>query len=213
MNTIGIISAYDEMIDKINEKTSPISAKNILGFDFALSKTENSSILTVKGGFGKVNKAILSQIMIDMYAVDYIIDVGAAYPIDKSAVNGDVVIVDKAFYYDIDFSSVGYVKGSIPKMTEETFLCDEALINAAKEVLDGAAIGNLFVSSLASGESPAGDDVKAFCADSDGAAAVHTCSLNRIPCVLIKAISEDIMKLPQSAIKMAEAVAEIPMKL
>ncbi|MBR1443320.1 MAG: 5'-methylthioadenosine/S-adenosylhomocysteine nucleosidase [Firmicutes bacterium] len=210
MNTIGIISAYDEMIDKINEKTSPISAKNILGFDFALSKTENSSILTVKGGFGKVNKAVLTQVMIDMYAVDYIIDIGVAFPMDKSAVSGDIVIVDKAFYYDVDFSSVGYVKGSIPKMTEDSFLCDETLLNAAKEVFEGEQI---FVSSLGSGESPTRDDIKAFCTDSDGAAAVHSCSLNKIPCLLIRVISEDIMKLPQSAMKMAEAVAEIPMIL
>ena len=73
MNTIGIIGAMEEEIENIKPYIDIISTKNIVGLDFYMGKMEGNNVILVRSGIGKVNAAICTQVLIDLYAVDIII--------------------------------------------------------------------------------------------------------------------------------------------
>ena len=94
MKTIGIIGAMEEEIENIKPHIDIISTKNIVGLDFYMGKMGGNNVVLVRSGIGKVNAAVCSQVLIDLYAVDYIINVGVAGAINKELKIGDSVEVE-----------------------------------------------------------------------------------------------------------------------
>ena len=134
MKTIGIIGAMDEEIAFIKSISEIISAKNILGLDFFVGKYGSNSVVIVKSGIGKVNAAACTQVLIDHFAVDCVINVGVAGAIYKELKIGDVVISTDTVQHDMDVSALGDPIGTIPRLEESFFKADEELIALAEEV-------------------------------------------------------------------------------
>ena len=78
MKTIGIIGAMSEEITYLKEKIEIVTTKNIIGLDFHVGKYCGNSIVLVISGIGKVNAAVCTQVLIDHFGVDYIINTGCA---------------------------------------------------------------------------------------------------------------------------------------
>ncbi len=198
MKTIGIIGAMDLEIDKIRQDMNVISVKNIVGMDFILGRLGGCSCVLVKCGIGKVNAAVCTQVMIDLYAVDCIINTGVGGSLSPQLSIGDIVISSEAMQHDMDISPLGYAPGVIPDMETSLFEADKALIEAARAALVECGIRGV-IGRVASGDRFVADDkLKAHIADSfgavccemEGGAIAHTCYLNRIPFVIIRAISD-----------------------
>lgn len=184
MNTIGIISAFEEEIESIKSKLDVISVKNIIGMDFIMAQMHSNSIVMVYCGGGKVNSAVCSQILIDLYAVDYIINVTVASSVSREVKAGDIVVSNKLTYYDFNCSRAG-----LPAF----FDTDAELLDCCKKAAENIGI-NTIEGCIASGDLFALDsdtknmiktDYKACCADMDGTAVAHTCTLNKIPFAVI----------------------------
>ena len=94
--TIGIIGAMEEEITNVLEDMNVVATKNALGLDFHLGTLNNSNnnIVLVRSGIGKVNAALCAQVLIDLFAVDAIINVGVAGAIDKNIKIGDTASPD-----------------------------------------------------------------------------------------------------------------------
>lgn len=199
MKTIGIIGAMEEEIINIKSQIDIISTKNIVGLDFYMGKMFGNSVVLVRSGIGKVNAAICAQILIDLYAVDYIINVGVAGAINKDLDIGDVVISSDAVHHDFDTTVFGDAIGTIPRMKESNFKADEELIKLAvkagekennKKVIVGRiASGDQFISTPEA-KNKIWNNFKAACTEMEGAAIAHVCSLNKIPFVIIRSISD-----------------------
>lgn len=201
MKTIGIIGAMEEEVSQIKAKMDIISTKNIVGADFYLGKMSGKSIILVRCGIGKVNAAICTQILIDLYAVDYCINIGVAGGINKELRIGDIVVSKDAVHHDFDTTAFGDPIGMISRLNERFFAADEELIKAAEDT--GKNIlkeKNILVGRVASGDQfIAGDEAKAKiaantkadCVEMEGAAIAQTCYLNRIPFVIIRSISDN----------------------
>lgn len=199
--TIGIIGAMEEEITNVLEDMNVVATKNALGLDFHLGTLNNSNnnIVLVRSGIGKVNAALCAQVLIDLFAVDAIINVGVAGAIDKNIKIGDIVISTDAVQHDFDTSALGDEPGVISRMDTSMFHADPMLIEAAKKAVKGIgfpvyegriASGDQFVSEPALKEKIA----KLFnpiCCEMEGAAIAHACYLNRVPFVIIRAISDN----------------------
>ena len=67
----------------------------------------------VKCGVGKVNAARTTQIMIDKFEIDYIINTGSAGSINDDVDYGDIVIGKYVLQHDFDITAFGHEKGYI----------------------------------------------------------------------------------------------------
>ena len=111
-----------------------------------------------------------------------------------------MVISTDAIQYDVDTTAFGDPKGTIPRMESSVFVADEKLINAAYEssikemksnkVLKGrVATGDIFISSKELKEELV-NDFNAYCGEMEGGAVAHVCTLNKVPFVIIRAMSD-----------------------
>lgn len=198
MKTIGVIGSMQEEIETIKNSLEVISAKNIIGLDFYMGKMSGNNVILVCSGAGKVNAAISAQILIDLYAVDYIINIGVAGALSKELEIGDVIVSTDAVYHDFDATPLGYEPGVVMRMSESLFKADEELIKMARKALKDEN-RNIFEGRIATGDVFVASSemknrirslFKAMCVDMEGAAIAHTCYLNKIPFVLLKCISD-----------------------
>lgn len=200
MRTIGVIGAMEEEILCLKEKMEIISTKNIVGLTFYMGRYASKSIVLVRSGIGKVNAAVCAQAMIDHYGVDYVIMVGVAGALVEDLRVGDILLSIDAVQHDMDVSALGDPIGTIPRMAESYFKADEELLRIAQEagaeVADGyrvltgrVASGDQFISTK-EGRAKIRKDVQGMCAEMEGAAVAHACWLNRIPFLIIRAISD-----------------------
>lgn len=199
--TIGIIGAMEEEITNILEDMNVVAAKNVLGLDFHLGTFNNSShnIVLVRSGIGKVNAALCAQVLIDLFAVDAVINVGVAGAIDNNVKIGDIVISSDAVQHDFDTSALGDEPGVISRMDTSVFKADEHLIEVAENAVRNIGFP-VFKGRIASGDQfVSSPEVKErirtlfdpICCEMEGAAIAHTCYLNKIPFVIIRAISDN----------------------
>ena len=107
MKTIGIIGAMSEEITYLKEKIEIVTTKNIIGLDFHVGKYCGNSIVLVISGIGKVNAAVCTQVLIDHFGVDYIINTGCAGAIHPELGIGDILISTDAVQHDMDVSALG----------------------------------------------------------------------------------------------------------
>lgn len=201
MKTIGIIGAMEEEIENIKPYIDIISTKNIVGLDFYMGKMGGNNVVLVRSGIGKVNAAVCSQVLIDLYAVDYIINVGVAGAINKDLKIGDVVIATDTMHHDMDTTYFGDDIGIIPRMEESAFKADNELIEIAlKSSSDVLENNNVVTGRIVSGDQFLCDiekknkiwsHFKASCVDMESAAIGQACYLNKIPFCIIRSISDN----------------------
>ncbi|NCC15256.1 MAG: 5'-methylthioadenosine/adenosylhomocysteine nucleosidase [Clostridia bacterium] len=200
MKTIGIIGAMEEEILCLKEKIEIVTTKNVVGLTFYIGRYKGNSIILVRSGIGKVNAAICAQAMIDHFGVDYILMLGVAGALAEGLNIGDIVISTDAVQHDMDTSALGDPIGTIPRMAESYFKADEELVRlamaSAAEIADGyrvitgrIASGDQFICTK-EGKSKIRKDVQGTCAEMEGAAIAHACWLNRIPFLIVRAISD-----------------------
>lgn len=196
--TIGIIGAMESEISRLKELISVVSVKNIVGLDFYMGTLYGNSVVLVRAGIGKVNAAICTQVLIDHYAVDTIINTGVAGAIEKELKIGDIVISADACQHDFDTSACGDEIGEISGIGESYFKADDELIKRAYSAVEKLGY-TAHIGRIASGDQFVNSSevkeriwklFKAKCCEMEGAAIAHTCYLNKIPFLVIRVISD-----------------------
>ena len=136
--TIGIIGAMEEEVTLLKESMNVVTTRNVIGCDFFVGSVEGSShnIVLVRSGIGKVNAALCAQVLIDIFAVDSVINVGVAGAIDRTLKVGDIVISSDAIQHDFDTSALGDEPGYISRMDTSIFAADINLIDAATDAVE-----------------------------------------------------------------------------
>lgn len=200
MKTIGIIGAMEEEVKFIKEHLDIITAKNIVGLDFFMGKMGKNNVVLVRSGIGKVNAAICTQVLISLYAVDYIVNIGVAGGVSDQLNIGDIVISTEAMHHDFDTTIFGDEPGFIPRMQTSIFKADDFLIKLATESIENIQNINIFTGRIVSGDKFVSDIAeknkikKTFsplCVDMESASIAQTCNLNKIPFVIIRSISDN----------------------
>ncbi len=207
MATIGIIGAMEEEIASLKEKITIEKTEHALNLCFYIGSFAGHQIILVRSGIGKVNAAICTQSMIDRYHIDYVINIGVAGSLSKELHIGDILVSTDLVQHDMDTSAFGDAIGTIPRMDIRYFQADTKLITLAQKaaelchldcrVITGrVASGDQFINSQEA-KNRILDTVGGDCAEMEGAAIAHTCYLNDIPFVVLRAISDDANEAAQ----------------
>lgn len=197
---LGIIGAMDEEVSKLKEKMTDVEIKKKASMDFYRGKLMGKDVVVVRSGIGKVNAGICTQILVDEYLVDGVINTGIAGSLNTDIDIGDMVLATDTVQHDVDATGFGYDLGVIPRMETSTFIADEKLRDLAKEccervnpdikVFCGRVVsGDQFVSDKAKKQYIL-ENFKGYCTEMEGAAIAQAAYLNNIPFLIIRAISD-----------------------
>lgn len=197
---IGIIGAMEEEVARLKEVMTESEEHRKAGMVFSKGKLSGKDVIIVRSGIGKVNAAICTQILIDDYKADRVINTGVAGGLYSELNVGDIVISTDAIYHDFDVTGFGYEEGVIPRMKTSTFIADKELVLKAKEVCERVNPDiKCFAGRVVSGDQFISKDDKkkwlvdkfnGYCAEMEGCGIAHAAFLNNIPFVIIRAISD-----------------------
>ena len=200
MNKYGIIAAMDEEMQEIEYIMTAKEIKKIHELNFIEGKINNTDVVLVKAGVGKVNAARTTQILIDNYDVDYIINVGTAGSANDELDIGDIVIGSKLIQHDFDATAFGRPKGYISNVgqyMESNSLLIEKMQNTISKIEDSEfkikigtiATGDIFCTELKMKEKIR-SKFNADAIEMEGAAIAQVCKLDNIPFLVIRSISD-----------------------
>ncbi len=197
---LGIIGAMDEEVAKIKEHMEQVEERTIASMNFLKGTVKGHPVVVVRSGIGKVNAAICTQILADVYGVDAVINTGIAGSLNADINIGDIVLSTDALEHDMDAVAFGYPVGQIPRMDTLSFTADEKLRKIAKETCERVnADVSVFEGRVVSGDQFISDKAKkewlvenfaGYCTEMEGAAIAHAAYLNGIPFLIIRAISD-----------------------
>ena len=197
---IGIIGAMEDEVAQLKKNMEIEETTEVASLSFCRGKLSGREVVVVRSGIGKVNAAICTQILVDQFHVDVIINTGIAGSLDAEIDIGDIVISTDAVEHDMDASIFGDPIGQIPQMDTFSFPADESLVKLAKEVNEKANPDvHTWIGRVVSGDQFVSYGEKkeqlirvfdAKCTEMEGAAIAHAAYLNKISCVIIRAISD-----------------------
>ena len=197
---LGIIGAMDEEVSKLKEIMEDVEIRQKASMDFYKGKMCGKDVVVVRSGIGKVNAGICTQILVDEYGVDAVINTGIAGSLNAAIDIGDIVLSTDALQHDMDATGFGYEPGIIPRMETSTFVADKKMRKLAKESCEKVNPDiKVFEGRIVSGDQFISDkekkdyiekNFKGFCTEMEGAAIAQTAYLNNIPFLIIRAISD-----------------------
>lgn len=197
---LGIIGAMMEEVAQLKEIMEQAEVVPVAGMDFYKGKISGKDVVVVRSGVSKVNAAVCTQILIDRFDVDAIVNTGIAGSL-KSEINiGDIVLSTDAVQHDVDATTFGYRLGQIPQMDTFSFPADENLVRIAKECCErvnhdisvhtGRVVtGDQFISDQGKKRWIA-ETFEGYCTEMEGAAIAQTAYLNQIPFLIVRSISD-----------------------
>lgn len=200
MKRIGIIGAMDLEVEHLKGEMQISRIVDKAGMEFYTGILKGVDVVIVRSGIGKVNAGLCAQILADVFQVTHIINTGVAGSLNAKLDIGDILISKDALYHDMDVRIFGYQLGEVPQMGCREFKADKAMIEAAvsscKEVNPDIHVevgrilsGDQFISDKAKKETLIAD-FQGDCTEMEGAAIAHSAYLNKIPFVIIRAISD-----------------------
>lgn len=198
--TIGIIGAMEEEVAVLKQEMNIEETVDYASMRFCKGTLCGKNVVIVRSGIGKVNAAICAQVLVDRFNVDILINTGIAGSLDAAIDIGDMVISTDLVEHDMDATIFGDPLGQVPRMDTFSFPAAAGLIEKAVAANEEAnpdiktftgriVSGDQFVSSAEVKEKL----VKNFggkCTEMEGAAIAHAAYLNKISCVIIRAISD-----------------------
>ncbi|EPD77734.1 5'-methylthioadenosine/adenosylhomocysteine nucleosidase [Atopobium sp. oral taxon 199] len=196
---VGIIGAMEEEVALLKQEMTSERVVQIAGRTFHEGSIAQTPVVVVQSGIGKVNAAFCTQILIDRFGVDCIINTGIAGLLGDDLIVGSVVISTDCMQHDVDLRALGYPQGQIPGVETVSFSADKELrrqaVCAAQETAFGVKTvegrivsGDQFVADVA--EADALKDFGAVCCEMEGAAIAQVAWLNNVPFVIVRLMSD-----------------------
>jgi adenosylhomocysteine nucleosidase len=216
---IGIIGAMDEELISIRAFIQNSQKLEKGRRIFWRGTAHGHEIFLTRCDPGKVNAVIATQQMIDLFSVDVIFNMGSSGALASELEIGDLVVASEFIQHDFDVTGWGLKPGELMfdiLMSDETgqmqfrsqqiFKADQGLIQKAVEVAQSIELASLnghapktYSGRILSGDQFIGQPEKAqglwdthqgLCTDMEAAAIAHTCEVNEVPFLCIRAISD-----------------------
>lgn len=200
MKTLGIIGAMEVEVASLKQAMNVKEEVSRASLDFIAGELLGCNVVVVRSGVGKVNAAICAQMLVDLFGVDAIINTGIAGSLNATINIGDIVLSTDALEHDMDAVAFGYPVGVIPQMDTSVFVADASLRAAALSACQAVNPDiSVFEGRIVTGDQFIADKQKkdwlvanfsGMCTEMEGAAIAHTAHNNRIPFLIIRAISD-----------------------
>ena len=200
MKKLGIIGAMEEEVARLKEHMTEVAVTERASLTFYEGKINGLPVVVVRSGIGKVNAALCTQQLVDLFGIDAVINTGIAGSLNAKIDIGDIVLSTDALEHDMDAVAFGYDVGVIPRMDTSVFVADEALrtlaatvcaqVNPEVSVHEGRIVtGDQFIADKAKKEWLV-STFSGMCTEMEGAAIAHAAHNNGIPFLIIRAISD-----------------------
>lgn len=200
MKKYGIIAAMQEEMQEIENIMEEKKNQKIYELNFITGKINSTEVVLVEAGIGKVNASRTTQILIDNFEIDAIINVGTAGSANDELEIGDIVIGKKVVQHDFDITAFGHPKGFISNVGQYVE-SDSTLIEKMKQTISKMQKNEfkIKIGTIASGdifctEAKMKEKIRSkFNADAiemEGAAIAQVCKLDNIPFIIIRSISD-----------------------
>lgn len=189
-----------EELDEILNIMDIIKEEEVYNVNFKKGNIGKNNIILVKSRVGKVNAARITQILIDKFNVNTIINVGSAGALNSKLNIGDIVIADKLIQHDFDITAFNHKKGYITDVGDYIY-CDKDLVMKLEKVADKIenreykfitgtiASGDIFCTDIEM-KNKIYSKFSAECVEMEGAAIAQVCYLDNIPFVVMRSISD-----------------------
>lgn len=200
MRKLGIIGAMELEITTLKDTMKIDRIVEKAGMQFYEGQLADLPCVVVKCGIGKVNAGICVQILSDLFEVTHIINTGIAGSLNASLDIGEIVVSTGAIQHDVDVTVFGYAPGQIPGFENRLFSANQemadiaitACTNANKDIhaIKGLVVsGDQFISD-AQVKDRIIKEYNADCVEMEGASIAQAATLNQIPFIIIRAISD-----------------------
>ena len=199
---IGIICALSIEVEELTKLLSNKQENTYAKMKYISGTIYGKEVVMTECGIGKVNAAMSTQVMIDKYNPDVIINSGIAGSVSKELKIGDIVISKDCVQHDFDGTQMGDPKGLI-QYNDETRIdipvsedVAQKLFEACKDIentnvkIARIATGDIFVADKAMRQSIA-DEFDAVACEMEGGAVAQVCYRNEVPCAVLRCISDD----------------------
>lgn len=199
MIKLGIIGAMKIEVETLKSRMEGAVTSPIAGMEFCEGRLEGLEAVVVQCGVGKVNAAMCAQILCSSYGVTHLVNTGIAGSLCPELDIGDLVVSRDAMHHDFDCNAFGYPMGKVPGMDVVAFPADETLLGYAYAVADTVHPGHTKIGTVASGDQfVCSAEAKTriisvtqgLCTEMEGAAIAQTAYRNKIPFVILRAISD-----------------------
>ena len=196
---LGIIGAMEDEVEKLKEQMTEVRVQAKASMEFYRGKLKGREVVVVRSGIGKVNAAACTQMLIDLFDVKMIVNTGAAGSLDSRINIGDIVVSNEVIQHDLDVTDLGYKPGDVPG-TGKVFTSDKLLHDLAVScsheanpdvtVYEGLILtGDQFISGQEK-KNWLIDTFHGLCAEMEGGAIAHVSTINEVPFLIIRSISD-----------------------
>ncbi|MBB3229798.1 5'-methylthioadenosine/S-adenosylhomocysteine nucleosidase [Halomonas stenophila] len=199
MKRIGIIGAMSQEVAQLAAMLEDRETRRHVGSTFHRGTLHGVEVVILQSGIGKVNAAIGTTLLLDMYQPEAIINTGSAGGFGEGLEIGDVVVSSEVRHHDVDAVVFGYEHGQVPDMPA-AYRPDERLVRVAREsiesmnevrVVEGLiATGDVFMACPELVAQTRSRFPTMLAAEMEAAAIAQTCHLYGCPFVVIRALSD-----------------------
>ena len=201
MKQIGIIVAMDEEREAVIKIMTDIKIEQIYNLRFLKGKIQGKDCVLVKSGVGKVNAARTTQIMIQNFDLEFVINLGAGGSINSLLDIGDVLIAKKVVQHDFDITAFGHSKGYITGVGD-AIICDCNLVEKMEQIIGSipersyqiklgvVATGDIFCTDILMKDKIRGK-FDADVVDMECAAIGQVCYLDNLQIMVVRSISDN----------------------
>lgn len=186
---VGIISAMPSELEYILENIHVEKIHNKKMNHFFIGNYQEIELICVVCGVGKVNAAVYTQLLIDNYEPDYVINIGIAGGLGERVKTLDLVVGSSYRHHDVNIEQTENLFPNQP-----SFLANSKLLELIKIKIPSAHEG-----VMTSGESFIADKkVKEFIkcnfqsisVDMETSSIAHCCYLNEVSFIALRCISD-----------------------
>lgn len=194
MNKIGILCACEEELEPFFAYIEGVKVIEKAMLKFYEGAIQQTDVVAVCSGVGKVNAAIATQILIDTFHVTAVINGGTAGGMAKDVGIFDTVVTKQCAYHDMDD---GILTECHPWMPSVYFEGDRKLLDRVREygkktdkrILFGTIVtGDRFITE--EGREYINRAFSPLAVDMETAGVAHACYVNGIPFLAVRTITD-----------------------
>lgn len=194
---IGIICAGDSEFEPFVSMLNEYSITEKVLLKFYEGKIGNKEIVALFSGVGKVNSAIATQILIDTYKCNIIINAGTAGGISEEIELFDTIISTEVAYHDIEKDILTDFHPYLPSIY---FASNKELIKLARKTANQLVANHrIFFGRMVTGEKFITNENRnrikneffPLSVDMESAAIAHVCYVNSISFIAIRTITDN----------------------
>jgi len=232
-SVIAILGAMTVELETLEQQLTDKKERTVRGIRFVTGDLKGRTVVLAHSGMGEVNAARTAILLVEHFQPTHVLFTGIAGGFNPDLGPGDIVIGARTTYYDYGeltpngFRPLPTVNSLTGKPNPLFFPADAGLLAAAEKaaadlklahiktskgariprVVTGVIVtGNMFVASPTK-SAELRKDFEADATEMEGAAVAQICCQQRVPCLVLRSLSDDAGANAEENVRLFEKTA------